>query len=343
VRASEDAEAADRVLAGLRGYGLAAGADTDRITAIAADLEKPLCGLSESMFDWLAEEIDLLLHNGARVNLVDAYDRLRAANVGGTRELLRLAVSRRVKPMHFVSTTTVVIGTADNPDLLLENRRVVPELMPAEGYVRTKWVAEEMLRIARARGIPSAVYRPAQIGGHTITGVVGGNDGLWHYIGACVEVGAVPAAGATWTEVNLVPVDYVAKAYVRLALRPESIGVEFHLTSPWTIRIDEIIDRLRAAGHRIEAVPYQDWVHRLQRHADAIADNRTSSVRETLVLVSAAVDSLQLDGYHYDRTNAALGLAESAVDCPRIDRSVLDRYIHYLVGSGFLPAPKVPR
>jgi thioester reductase-like protein len=140
--------------------------------------------------------------------------------------------------------------------------------------------------------------------------------------------------------VNLVPVDYVAKAYVQLALRPESIGVEFHLTSPRTIRIDEIIDRLRATGHRIEAVPYQEWVNRLQRHADAIADHLNSSVRETLVLVSATVESLQLDGYHYDRTNAALGLAESAIDCPHIDRPVLDRYIHYLVESGFLPAPK---
>jgi thioester reductase-like protein len=335
VRASEDAEAADRVLGGLRGYGLADGVDTGRITAIAADLEKPLCGLPEPMFELLAEQVDLILHNGARVNLVDAYDRLRAANVGGTRELLRLAASRRIKPMHFVSTTSVLIGTSGNAEPLLEHRRVDPDLMPAEGYVRSKWVAEEMLRIARARGIPSAVYRPAQIGGHTVTGAVGGNDGLWHYVRACVEVGAAPDAGATWTEVNVVPVDYVAKAYVRLALRPESIGVEFNLTSPWTIKIDAIIDRVRAAGYRIEAVPYQDWVCRLQRHADAIADDQNSSVRATLVLVSATVESLQLDGYHYDRANAA----ESAVDCPRIDRPVLDRYIHYLVESGFLPAP----
>lgn len=341
VRASDDAEAAVRISDSLRGYGLADGADTGRITALAADLEKPLCGLSEPMFDLLAEQVDLIFHNGARVNLVDPYERLRATNVGGTRELLRLAARRRITPMHFISTTSVLIGTAGNPEPLIEHRRVAPELMPAEGYVRSKWVAEEMLRIARTRGIPSALYRPAQIGGHTATGAVGGNDGLWHYVRACVEVGAAPDAGASWTKVNLVPVDYVAKAYVRLALRPESIGMEFNLTSPWTVGIDAIIDQVRAAGYRIEAVPYQDWVRRLQRHADAIADDRNSSVRATLVLVSAAVESLQLDDYSYDRTHTALGLAGSGIDCPPIDWPVLDRYVRYLVESGFLPASKV--
>ncbi|UQA93478.1 non-ribosomal peptide synthetase family protein [Streptomyces halobius] len=339
VRASEDTEAAVRVLDSLRGYGLADGVDPDRITAIAADLEKPLCGLSAPQFDMLAEQVDLIFHNGARVNLVDAYSRLRAANVGGTRELLRLAASKRVKPVHYVSATSALIGTANNPEPLVEDRRVDPDLMPAEGYARTKWVAEEMLRIARVRGIPSAVYRPAQIGGHTATGAVGVNDGLWHYIRACVEVGAVPNAGAGWAEVNLVPVDYVAKAYVRLALHPDSVGGEFNLTNPRTVRIHAIIDRIRAAGHPVEAVPYEDWMGRLQRHADVIADDRNSSVRATLALVSAAVDSLQLDDYDYDRTNTSRGLAESGIDCPTIDSLLLDRYIQYLVESGFLPAP----
>ncbi len=340
VRASQDKQAMLRVIDSLRDYGLAEGADLSRIIAIAGDLEKTLCGLPESLFDELAERIDVIFHNGARVNLVDSYDRLKAANVGGTHELLRLAARRRVKPMHFISTTSALIGTANNVEPLVEHLRVDPALMPAEGYVRTKWVAEEMLRIARARGIPSAWYRPGQIGGHTLTGAVGGNDGLWHYVRACVEVGAAPDASAQWTEVNLVPVDYVASAYVRLALRPESIGIEFNLTSPRITRIETIIDRVRAAGHRIEAVPYQDWVDRLQRHADVITDDQDSSIRATLVLVSAAVDSLQLDGFRFDRSNTAFGLTESGLECPEIDQPVLDRYIRYLVGSGFLPTPK---
>ncbi len=338
VRARADTEAAGRVMDSLRGYGLADGVDSGRITAIAADLEKPLCGLSEPQFDLLAEQIDLIFHNGARVNLVDAYDRLKAANVGGTREMLRLAASRRVKPLHYVSATSALIATRDNPDPLAEDRRVDPELMPIEGYARTKWVAEEMLRIARVRGIPSSVYRPAQIGGHTRTGAVGVNDGLWHYIRACVEIGAVPHAGEGWTEVNVVPVDYVAKAYVRLALDPESIGGEFNLTNPQMVEIHAIIDRVRAVGHRIEAVTYEDWMRRLQRHADAGAEDPKSSVRATLVLVSAGVDSLELDDHRYDRTNTTRALADSVIDCPEFDSPLLDRYIQYLVDSGFLPA-----
>ncbi|MER0243054.1 amino acid adenylation domain-containing protein [Streptomyces sp. HSW2009] len=362
VRAGDDAEATARVHASLRGYGLAAGLAPDRIVAIAADLGKPLCGLTEPQFDTLAEQVDLVLHNGARVNLVDAYDRLRATNVGGTREVLRLAAHRRVKPLHYVSATSVLIGTGDNPEPLAEHRRVDPDQMPGEGYVCTKWVAEEMLRIARVRGVPSAVYRPAQIGGHTATGAVGGDDGLWHYVRACVEVGAVPGAGADWTKVNLVPVDYVARAYVHLALRPESIGGEFNLTSTRTVRIDAIADRLRAAGHRLDPVPYAEWVRRLHQHAESAADapadaaapapasgaggaatGRVSSVQATLVLVSAAVESLQLDDYRYDQRNTARALATSGIDCPEIDGPLLDRYVKYLIDSGFLPAPHAER
>lgn len=338
VRASEDTEAASRVRDSLRGYGLVEGVDADRIVAIAADLEKPLCGLSEPQFDTLSEEVDLILHNGARVNLVDAYSRLRAANVGSVREMLRLAANKRVKPVHYVSATSALIGTADNPEPLTEDRRVDPALMPPEGYARTKWVSEEMLRIARVRGVPSAVYRPAQIAGHTATGAVGVNDGLWHYIRACVEIGAVPHPGAGWTDVNMVPVDHVAKAYVRLALTPESLGTEYNLTNPHTVRIHDIIARLRAIGHRIEEVPHEDWIRLLQLRAEVTTNDQSSSVQETLVLVSSAVDSLQLDDFGYDRTNTSRALAGSEIDCPKIDESLLDRYIGYLVLSGFLPA-----
>ncbi|CAN0230509.1 unnamed protein product, partial [Discosporangium mesarthrocarpum] len=91
------------------------GAD-DRIVIVPGNLSKPLLGLSHSEFQarnlaMLAGEVDAIIHNGAAVNLVLPYRSLKAVNVLGTQEVLRLAVTNtfgtRVKPVHYISSSSV--------------------------------------------------------------------------------------------------------------------------------------------------------------------------------------------------------------------------------------------
>jgi hypothetical protein len=87
------------------------------------------------------------------VNFIYPYEELRAANVTGTRELIRLAGLARGIPVHYVSSTAVLAG------LGVAGVRYVTENTPLAhpgrlriGYVETKYVAEELLRNAgRAR------------------------------------------------------------------------------------------------------------------------------------------------------------------------------------------------
>lgn len=62
--------------------------------------------------DWEREaaRADVIHHCGAEVNFLYPYEKLRAANVFGTQEVLRLA-ARRAIPVHHVSTMSVVYGT----------------------------------------------------------------------------------------------------------------------------------------------------------------------------------------------------------------------------------------
>ena len=50
--------------------------------------------------------------------------------------------------------------------------------------------------------------------------------------------------------VNLVPVDYVADAIVRLTLEPEAAGLNFHLTAPYATlpQAGELVEFVRALG-----------------------------------------------------------------------------------------------
>ncbi|HEX8158387.1 MAG TPA: thioester reductase domain-containing protein, partial [Solirubrobacteraceae bacterium] len=311
--------------------------------AVSGDLEKPRLGLAAARFDRLAEQLDAIYHNGARVNLTDPYVRCRATNVGGTHEILRLAARGRLTPVHHVSTAAVLVSVDGDPAVLLEDRRLAPELVPPSGYVRSKWVAEELVHIARARGIPTSIFRPAQIGGHSVTGAMTSNDALWHRIRACIETAMMPdpTADGAWAEVDLVPVDYVAQAYVHLAQQPDCTRSAFHLTHPKPTAMAAIMDHARLLGYEIETVPPAEWERRVMASAEAMAiagDGHDSSVQSAAILNGAASDAVQTGRWRFDRSRTARALGGSGIICPLIDRAMLDRYFRYHIQSGFLPA-----
>ena len=129
-------------------YGLP-GLPSGRVVPLPGDLASPQLGLSVEEFRGLARSIDIIYHAGAAVNFIYPYEELRAANVTGTREVIRLAAEARGIPVHYVSTTAVLAG------LGVVGVREVTEDTPLAhadrlgvGYVETKFVAEELLRNA---------------------------------------------------------------------------------------------------------------------------------------------------------------------------------------------------
>src|SRR5262249_57205338 len=78
-----------------------------RVRVICGDLAEPDLGIGAAAFQRLAESVDAIVHNGALVNYVRTYDALRPANVVGTWELLRLAMTAHRKTFHLVSSTFI--------------------------------------------------------------------------------------------------------------------------------------------------------------------------------------------------------------------------------------------
>jgi nonribosomal peptide synthetase MxcG len=309
VRAADDTEAADRLRSTLRHYRLwddhLAG---QAVVAVAGDLAEPDLGVGAKRFAELADDIDVIYHNGARVNHLEPYARLRPANVFGTREILRLATTTRLKPVHHVST-------CDFAEL-------------SNGYVASKWVAEQLVRAAGGRGVPVAVYRPSRICGHSVSGVGGTDDALWNLIRAMLIIGAAPHTEQT---ADLVPADYVAGAIAHLSRQPGSIGQTFHLTSPRPTPIGTIVEQLRQRGHELTGVPHDEWTRRLTARAEAGDD--------ALSLVTMHVDA-GVPSAVFDQDNTRAGLAGSRIAIPVIDGEIIARYLDYFVGCGFFPEPR---
>jgi thioester reductase-like protein len=338
VRAATAAQGLERVEHAARRYQVWTEAVRDRVVPLTGDLEQPRLGLAAARFDELAGQVDVILHSAARVNLAEPYDRLRTVNVLGTHEVLRLA-ARRAVPVHLVSTIGVVAGTGDNPEVLEESRRVGPDKVSTNGYLRSKWAADELVRQAGERGLPTAIYRPARISGDALTGAIQSNDAFWVLVRAAIEAGAAPEGPEfTAARVNLVPVDYVARAIVHLCRSREPDGTAYHLTSPVPTPITAVLDRVRAAGYRLAGMPGDEWAERLASAAHRAGPD--SALTSAAVLVGRAPQPERLfPPLRYDRTNTERGLTESAIECPPIGPRLLDRYLRFLVESGDWPAP----
>ncbi len=189
-RKGKEHDPMDPVRANLQRYGLWESGRAGRIVPVAGDLGEPLLGMTEEDFDALAREMDVVIHNGAVVNMAYPYGALEPVNVGGTREVLRLACLHKTKPVHHVSTNgifapgTPLCGEDADLDALAEARE--------DGYGQSKWVAEKLVWQAAERGLPVTVYRPGNISGHSTDGASNPRDFQGALIAESLRLGLAP-------------------------------------------------------------------------------------------------------------------------------------------------------
>ncbi|MFJ5293925.1 amino acid adenylation domain-containing protein [Streptomyces sp. NPDC088348] len=338
VRAADPDEALKRIHRTMDGYGLWEERFAGRIVPVPGDLEQPLLGLAQERFDHLARQVDAIFHNGARVNLTEPYARLRNANVSAVREICRLAALHRVKPVHYVSTISTAIAGPDDPEVLPEGWRSDPALLEFSGYAASKWVAEGIIRLANERGIPTAVYRPAHVSGDSRTSVVSGDDALWHFLRACVELGARPATRVDF-QANLVPVDFVAKAFAHLALSGRADGTVYNIAAPAATETVTMLDQVSALGYPLKPVPYEEWQKRLGDAALKTPVSDRTSLHAALLLDSAPRPTTGAYRLRTDLNNLLRGLAGTQVIGTPVGSELLHQYLSYFIETGFLPRP----
>ncbi|WP_394617202.1 amino acid adenylation domain-containing protein [Lentzea sp. JNUCC 0626] len=329
VRTQTEQDGLKRLRASLRRYGLPKH-DLHRVIAVPGDLELPSFGLPAEEFQKLAVEIDVVLHNGARVHHLDPYRRLRAANVGGTAEVLRLATTHRVKAVHFVSTCDTAVASDGNPPIVRETRRVRPESLLPNGYVASKWVAEGMVLLAGQRGVPVAVHRPSRIAGHSKTGAAGTDDALWNLVRGMLVVGAAPNSAG---HADVVPADRVASAVVQLLVRG-STGATYHLTGPGPLAIDDVLGRLRDRGYDLARLPVTEWRNLLADTADRAADTGDYSLAIAVAHAPALGGSTAPVAFGRDN------LVDAGLAIPAVNGPLIDTYLDHFISTGFFPAPR---
>lgn len=348
VRSRDEAHARRRVTAALFRYGLAADtadALSERVVCLPADLNEPALGLEPARATELSDKTDLILHAAAQVNFLYPYQALRQTNVEATRQLVRLAAPRRV-PLHFLSTIAVLAGFGTAGVRHVEEDRPLahPDRLTM-GYAESKWVAEQLLQNAAREGLPVTVHRPYEITGDRETGACNTETAICSLFRTIAETGLAPDIPLP---MDFVPVDYLADAIVRLATEQPATGRTYHLTNPHPATLHHMLDRMRAAGHPIRMLPYDEWVGELVRHVTRHPTSPTAPFVSLCVdrgnKVRMSVKEMFFEGtfpaFAWD--NVERDLAGSP-PCPPVDESLLDHYLEYFYETGYLERPKPAR
>jgi thioester reductase-like protein len=361
VRCSDLEQGRERIYKVLDKFLPATEWPADRIVPVPGDLAKPLFGLSTEEFERLASTIDVVYHNGAMVHGLYIYPQLKATNVLGTQESIRLAALKRRKPLHYVSTVAACPFEDTFDVKVVREEPLDSDGLLYGGYSQSKWVAEHMVLAARDRGLPVCVYRPGIITGHSATGAWSTSDATCRVIKVTVDSGIVPdVEGAA----DMTPVDYVSKALVHLSMSGHALGKIYHLANPKPVDGKDLTNWVRTSGYPLRQVPYEEWraeMVTLAQRSDknplaAFAPLFSTVVSEKIpgwmtgMMTTTYRDGvdrmIQAIGARYgaqsvqlDCTNALRDLSGTGIACPAVDGTLLSTYFAYFVRIGYLDAP----
>jgi fatty acid CoA ligase FadD9 len=264
----------------------------DHLEVLAGDKGEPNLGLRQQDWQRLADTVDLIVDPAALVNHVLPYSQLFGPNALGTAELIRIALTTRLKPFTYVSTIGVGVGiepgtfTEDADIRVISPTRRIDESY-ANGYSNSKWAGEVLLREAHDRfGLPVAVFRCDMILAETrYAGQLNVPDMFTRLMLSLVATGIAPGSfhdlGADGERQRAhydgLPVDFIAEAISTLGAQVVDGFETYHVMNPYDdgVGLDEYVDWLIEAGYSIRRIrDYGDWLKRFETAIRALPEHQ---------------------------------------------------------------------
>lgn len=329
----------------------------EHLEVITGDIGEPNLGLDDTTWQRLAESVDLIAHVGALVNHVLPYEQLFGPNVVGTAEVIKLAISSRIKPVTFMSTVAVAMPIA--PDKFAEDGdiRVISPARAvddsyANGYGNSKWAGEVLLREAfDLCDLPVAVFRSDMILAHSqYVGQLNVVDNFTRLIFSLLATGIAPGSfyqpdgegNRARAHYAGLPADFVAEAITTLGKQATDGFRSFDVENPHDdgISLDTFVDWLIDAGHKIQRIgDHNEWITRFETALKALPEKqRQQSVLPLLAAYREPERPLcgsptPTEVFHTAVRTAKIGANE---DIPHLSAALIDKYVTDLQHLGLL-------
>ena len=334
-RAENEEKALHRIIDNMKFFKCWEERFRDRIVAVPGDLTKTNLGMNKELYDSLKDEIDAVYHNGALLNFLFSYSKLKSTNVGGTTEALRFASAGKPKYFHYISSYSVF----DNPSHFGKTVKEPDPLISPDGYFlgysETKWVCEKLVAEAQRRGLRTSVYRPGEIIGGLKEGVWKLEDMISRTLVGCIQMRAVPEMDIS---LPLTPVDFVSNAIANISCQSGAIGKQFNIINKHLTNTGAISGFVKKAGFKFTVLPYETWCDRLSQIPPS---ENVLSILARLFTDKRGEGETLIERYgekqaRLDTGNTDALLEGSGVVCPRLDKKYFYKYLKMFMKAGFI-------
>jgi fatty acid CoA ligase FadD9 len=329
----------------------------DHLEVIAGDKGEANLGLEQSVWQRLADTVDFIVDPAALVNHVLPYSELFGPNALGTAELIRIALTTKIKRFAYVSTIGVGWGIepgkfVENADIrAISSTRVVDDSY-ANGYGTSKWAGEVLLREAHdLAGLPVSVFRCDMILADTsYAGQLNLPDMFTRMMFSLVATGVAPKSfnqldaqgNRQRAHYDGLPVEFIAEAIATLGAHVDEGFETYHVMNPYDdgISMDTFVDWLIEAGYKIERIDdYAEWLDRFETTLRTLPD------RQRQASLLPLLHNYQQPGVPVNGAMAPTDVFRAAVqeakigpdkDIPHVSAPVIVKYITDLQLLGLL-------
>ncbi|MED3763175.1 SDR family oxidoreductase [Ureibacillus sp. FSL K6-8385] len=209
------------------------------IEIFEGDITLPNLDLNEEAIEKIVQETQYFWHLAAIYDLAVPRDVAWKINVHGTSNVNDFVktLPRLKRYMYF--STAYVAGRREG--VILETELIRPDSFKNH-YEETKFEAELLVNDL-VDEIPLTIIRPGIVIGHSVTGETNKFDGPYFFLNLIDRISFlpfIPYIGKSTARINVVPVDYVAKAAIYLCQNEEASGKTVHLTDPNPHPVQEV-------------------------------------------------------------------------------------------------------
>jgi thioester reductase-like protein len=293
VRANNIIEGRERIIDSLKKRNIETDSFKDRIRPILGNLSMSNLGIDANEYEILCKEIDIIFHCGAETNWSYNYQMLKPANVGGTLEIIKMAMTDVKKPIHHISTmATLPFFKDENYSTISEDLDLIhksPLIMP---YYQSKWVSEMQMQHAREGGLQVNIYRPGSLVCDLENGVPVKNEFSFRIVEGCRQLGFAPDIDF---DLSLTPLDVVAEIVSTIAAKDKKLNTNYSIVNPNRINIKNIILRLIEEGFSIKFVPMVKWTELVKKLEISSDKNPAIPVLDVLVDLMKYEETIKLN------------------------------------------------
>ena len=318
----------------------------NRLEVLPGDINEPHFGLDDQTWRRLTHEVDLIVHSAALVNHVLPYEQMFGPNVVGTAELIRLAISERIKQVSYLSTVLVAAGVSD-----FSEEGDIRQMSPqrpigsayANGYATSKWAGEVLLREAHELcGLPVRVFRADMILGHDrYPGQLNVPDIFTRMLISLLVTGLAPrtfyaddgSGERPRAHYDGLPVGFVAEAITSIGAEGLAGFTSFDVMNPHDdgVSLDVVVDWLIDDGAAITRIDdHAEWVRRFEAALRGLPEQQRQ--RSVLALLDAyRRPERPLRGATAPTAVFAAAVRSARIagtgEIPHLDRHLIGKYI----------------